>query len=499
MDDLKKLKQQAQGFKLLYVEDNDSLRENASKLLRKLFDGVEVAEDGAVAFELFKKHHFDIVITDIKMPNMNGISLAQHIKKIKPNTLIIIMSAFDDKEYLLDSIEVGIFRFIKKPVKISELSDVLEEALHHLRQEINSKLFTKHLENIFNYQSSMVMMINDTKPIIANDMFLDFFDCETINEFKKKHDNFGSEFLPHDGFLYNHDEIEWLDKLKTNERKLFHIKIRNLENKLRHFILKYQSVPEKNGYGVLSFEDVTELNLLKLFDQKQTSSDDLKLNTEAMIDLLEVIQRNSAKISMHNYYKGLSITNSAIISEMSNEEITIKTTYLQQKAIQNEQRTLIVSEALPSAIQCTDIGDISFENQSVVLKSLSFAHTSPIQRKTIRVGIEGKQNVSLFLAEGKFHGDIEIEDISLDAVKLRLKALPAGLEKGSVVRLDIVLELDKHPLIINTEATLLRKSESRLNYSVVFIFKETKKSELVKYITKRQMAIIREFKGLQNG
>jgi len=120
-------------------------------------------------------------------------------------------------------------------------------------------------------------------------------------------------------------------------------------------------------------------------------------------------------------------------------------------------------------------------------------------RKTIRVAVEGTPSISLFLGENKFHGDITLEDISLEAVRLKLNALPAGLEKDSVVRLDIVLELDKRPLIINTEGVLLKKSESKHSFTLVILFKDLKKSALVKYITKRQMALIRELKGMQNG
>jgi hypothetical protein len=103
------------------------------------------------------------------------------------------------------------------------------------------------------------------------------------------------------------------------------------------------------------------------------------------------------------------------------------------------------------------------------------------------------------LNEKKFHADIDIEDISLDGVRLSLRALPAGLQKGDLVRLDIVLEVDKHPLILNTQAKVYTKVEHRHSFSVVFLFDGIKKSELIKYITSRQMEIIREFKGLQNG
>jgi len=86
-------------------------------------------------------------------------------------------------------------------------------------------------------------------------------------------------------------------------------------------------------------------------------------------------------------------------------------------------------------------------------------------------------------------------------VRLSLNALPAGLKVDDEVLIDMVLTMDNKPLIINTNALMFRKSESKYNYSIVFKFKfkEGGRSELVQYITKRQMAIIREFKGMQNG
>ncbi len=499
MKDLKKLKMVAKGLDILYVEDNEALRNNAAKLLHKFFDVVEVACDGKVGLEKFKKYHYPIVISDIKMPHMDGITLSSHIRRIQPDTKIVIMSAFDEKEYLYKSIELGIFRFLKKPVNLSELTDILYAAVLQIKHEKNTKLFYTHLKSIFNYQSSMVMMLHDTKPILANQIFLDYFGVENIEDFREKIDDVGKKFLEHDSFLYNHGEIDWFDIVQLNEKKLFHVKMKNSEDNIRHFILKYQLIPEKDGHGILSFDDVTELNLLKLFDEKQTSIDEKQTDSKAMFSLLEVIQRNSAKVEIHNYYKGLSITNDAVITQVKDESIAIKTSYLQQKAVQFERKTLLVSEALPHALSCEEVVKIGFEKQIIELKSLRFTKTSPVTRKTIRVEPDGKQTVSLFLGENKFHGNVSIEDISLDAVKLKLNALPAGLEKGREVNLDIVLELDKRPLIINSKAVLLRKKESRHSFYVVFMFAKNKKGELLKYITKRQMAIIREFKGLQNG
>jgi CheY-like chemotaxis protein len=499
MSDLKALQSAAKGFSVLYAEDNDALRLNATKLLNKFFEKVQTAADGAEALEFFRKKHADIVITDIKMPKIDGMKLTAEVKHLVPETRVIVMSAFDDKEYLLSAINSGVFRFLKKPVNVTELSQALLDALEEIRREKATKIFYTHLKNIFNYQSSMVLMLNKRKSIIANQIFLDFFDVNSVEEFTKKYKDLGTEFMPHDGFLYNHGEMNWFDVIELNENKLFHIKMQNREHQIRHLILKYQSIPEKEGYGIVSFDDVTELNLLKLFDEKQVKNDAKVQDARAMFDLLSVLQRNSAQIEMHNYYKGLSITNNAVITEIKKNSIVIKTSFLQLKAIQFERRTILISEALPSALDCGSIEKISFEKQSVELKDLRFVNSSPVKRKTIRVVPEEKHSVSLFIRENKFHGDTSIEDISLDAVRIKLNALPAGLEKGDEVTLDIVLELDKRPLILNTKATLFRKSESRHSFSVVFMFGQTNKSELLKYITKRQMAIIREFKGLQNG
>jgi len=501
MTDVKQLQLAAIGVQILYVEDNESLRLNASRLFHKFFKDVYVAKDGVEGFEIFKKHHPQIVITDIKMPNMDGLTLAKHIKRIAPDTKLMIMSAHDDKEYLYSSIEVGAFRFLKKPVNLSELTTSLHEALLELKHENRTKLFYAQLKNIFNYQSSMVVMIHEEKPVIANQVFLDFFAEETIEEFVEKYPNLGETCLAHDGFLYNHDEVEYFTELKKDTNRIHHVKMKNSKNEIRHLILKLQKVPEKENYFIASFEDVTELNLLKLFDERQSKSDENLQDTESMMNLLELIKRNSAKVHLHNYYKGLSITNDAVITDIVDGKVIVKTNFLQQKAIQFERKTLIVSEALPHPIVCENVINISFEKQSVELNKIHFIKTSPITRKTIRViPLEG-HTVSLFMEEAKFQGDVFIEDISLDAVKLNLNALPAGMVHGTSVTIDMVLELDKRPLIINTKAHMLRKAEGRHSFSVVFLFelKPEIKSNLVKYITKRQMAIIREFKGLQNG
>lgn len=498
MNRLKDLQIIAKGLSILYVEDNNALRTNAAKLLKKFFKSVHLAENGEVALAMFKKYHYPLIITDIKMPKMDGITLLKKIKEIDSETKAIVMSAYDDKNLLLQGIELGVFRYLKKPVNVTELSNVLYELVTQILHEQNKNIFHTYLKNIFDYQSSMIIMIHNSDILLANDMFLHFFHYKSTQECRENIHDLSTLFLEHDGFLYNNDDINVLDVLKENKDKLFHVKLRNFNNDEKHFIVKYHEVPEKPEYGILSFEDVTELDLLELFDAKSHDTEESITNQKELFHLLELIKRNSAKVELHNFYKGLSITNNGLITKIENSKVTFKTSYIQQKAIHLEQELLIISNTLPFTIKATKIIAINFEEQTVEVENLKFVKTSPVTRKTLRVTVESKHSVTLFLEDNKFVNDIKIEDISLDAVKLKLNALPAGLEINSLVKLDIVIELNKQSVNITAEAVLYRKSESKQNFSLVFIFQKVQKSILVKYITKRQMELIREIKGVTN-
>lgn len=501
MADFKQLQEAAKGFSVLYVEDNDALRKNASKLLQKFFSTVYLGADGVEGLALFKEHRPAIVVTDIKMPRLDGMEMSKKIHHASPDTKIIIMSAFDDKDYLYQAIEEGVFRFIKKPVNVTELSTVLYRAIVHINNEQRERLFQAQLGSIFNYQSSMIAMMKDAKPILANQPFLDFYGVEDIDELNQKFPDLGASFLKHDSFLYSDGSETWLDKILANKDKIYNVKMKNRENKLKHFILKCKDIPEKADHWILSFDDVTDLNLLELFDDNITKKNNTKKSQKAMFEMLEVIQRNSAKVSLHNYYKGISITNDAIIHEIKENSIVLETLYVQQKVIQYENKSLLISEALSHPIACEEIVAFSFDKKLVEFTKMKLVETSPITRANVRLVPEESHSVSMFVEDSKYTGDLSILDISLRSVKLALSTLPAGFDVDTQVRIDMVFTLDKQPLIINTKATLFRKYETAHKFEVVFLFELNPKmrSDLVRYIAKRQMLIIREFKGLQNG
>jgi len=498
---LKEVRNALRTYTLLYVEDNVALNKQATQLFQNFFDTVYSATDGESALELFKEHRCAIVLSEIHMLNMDGFALAREILQIDPETKVIFTMARDDPRYLHEAIKIGAFDALAKPISVQMIVEVLMRCARELRREMHQKLFNLHLHNIFNYQQNLVLLLHGETAVLANQPCLEFFGASNVDEFQKQFFNFGDLLLPHSGFLYNHNNIEWLKETKHNQGKLYNVKIAGREGKSHHFVLSLQSIPDKEDYYVLSLNDVTELNLLKLFDANAVEKEAVQNDKKALIGLLEMAKRNNAKIKVHNLYKGLSITNDAIIDTIDEAGITIKTTFMQLKAVQFEKRVILVSDIFPMFIESNDILGINFDQQSLRLGECKMATSSPIRRQYIRVPPSGDPKATLLYQGRKFDANIEIIDISVKAVRLSISSLPAGFKTGESVIIDMVLGSIQQRLIINTEATIFRIIEQKHCFEVVFTYDlhGAIYKQLVDYIAKQQMLLIREFRGMQYG
>jgi len=112
---------------ILYVEDDIVLRENTVALLNDLFAHIDEASDGTEALALYKQNPlgYDILITDLNMPHMNGMELIKNIQLINPNQLIIVVSAHNETEYFLESIRNNVNGYILKPIDFDQLLETL--------------------------------------------------------------------------------------------------------------------------------------------------------------------------------------------------------------------------------------------------------------------------------------------------------------------------------------------------------------------------------------
>lgn len=129
----KELKEAAHGISVLYVEDDRELRQNTARLLGSFFGSIETAENGLEGLEKYLEHPYDLVLTDINMPMMNGLKMAQQIRRSNPKQVIIAISAHDEARYLLELINLGVDYFILKPLDLEQFMAVLGKAIRLVR------------------------------------------------------------------------------------------------------------------------------------------------------------------------------------------------------------------------------------------------------------------------------------------------------------------------------------------------------------------------------
>lgn len=124
---------------ILYAEDDVVLRENTVSLLRDLFNDIDEASNGTEALRMYQEHpeRYDIVITDLNMPNMNGMELIKNIQLINPKQPMIVVSAHNETEFFLESIRNNVSGYILKPIDFDQLIETLYKvaSIVHQRQE----------------------------------------------------------------------------------------------------------------------------------------------------------------------------------------------------------------------------------------------------------------------------------------------------------------------------------------------------------------------------
>jgi len=119
---------------VLYVEDELDVLKNISTLLSSFFQNFYTAADGLAALELFDRKHIDLLLVDIELPKMNGIELIKQIREVNQEVMIVIISAYTKTDYLLESVELGLSKYIVKPLTSKKIHLLLDTVNTHYAQ-----------------------------------------------------------------------------------------------------------------------------------------------------------------------------------------------------------------------------------------------------------------------------------------------------------------------------------------------------------------------------
>ena len=157
--------EQCQDLELLYVEDDQEISASTIKMLAPFFKSITVARDGLEGLEAYENGSFDIVLTDIMMPKLDGRALCRKIRENNPLQAIIVTSAFEEMEYFREFIEIGISKFIAKPPEFKHLLNSFISTARNINNAKKVILLTKELERDLAQNKELLKRIIDTVPI----------------------------------------------------------------------------------------------------------------------------------------------------------------------------------------------------------------------------------------------------------------------------------------------------------------------------------------------
>ena len=147
-------------LRVLYVEDEEKIAQLMQEALQRHFQSFWRAADGEEGLRIFYRERPDLVITDITMPGMDGLAMSRTIHEDAPDTPIVVVSAYSDKEKLLGAIDAGIVKYFIKPFDPEELLEFLESLV--ARQQKSRRI---RLHPDWHYDRDEGVLYREEKPL----------------------------------------------------------------------------------------------------------------------------------------------------------------------------------------------------------------------------------------------------------------------------------------------------------------------------------------------
>ena len=272
---------------ILYVEDEEGVRKQLSRFLKQFSSELFVAADGKEGLELYRKYKPDIVLSDIKMPNMNGIEMVKAIKQIDPKQHVIFTTAHNESGYFIDAIEIHVDGYVLKPINLEKL----ETKLNTIKEQINIKkqlaAQQKLIYEIIQLQDNIIFILDkDRKIIFSNQKFLDVFSVKSIDDFNAKNLKISDFFVQCNGFFYPSENEDWLESIKNIQDKTKKVvSILDKQGEPRFFLVSVKHIKDTT-LTIVTLTEVTSLTLEKrVFEHKAYTDRLTNIHNRAYFDM----------------------------------------------------------------------------------------------------------------------------------------------------------------------------------------------------------------------
>ena len=265
-------------IRVLYVEDDEGIRDELTIFLKRFIKDITVAKNGKEGLELYKEVQPDIIITDLRMPVMHGMEMIKEIKKLNPDVQVIVTTAHNDSGFLIEAMELGLDRYILKPVDVKILLDALVKLANVVKYERKKKESEKELKFILDLNPNFILVYADDQIKYINQTFLNFLGFADFKDFLKKENPFGQCKISENENNETVSVESWLRKISTNSLNNMPVCIntgsRNGVEQKRIFSIKTNKFPFEDKY-IVTLNDITEHEKEKIILKTLSLTDSL--------------------------------------------------------------------------------------------------------------------------------------------------------------------------------------------------------------------------------
>jgi len=255
------IKSYAQKYRLLYVEDDENVSKHMSSIFSLFFKEVYVAYDGLEGLQMYKELQPDLVITDIVMPKMDGLELSKSILALDDKANITVITAHTEKSYLLEALDIGLDRFLLKPIQEGKLYETLHKAIYDLE-------YQRHYEKALE-ERDMLKFMMELSPVFTvllhtdsirymNKAFLNFLGYDSTEHFSLEHDCLCHLIKDEDGEPLFRDKQMCSLHMSDYDKEMI-VYMYNIYKERFSFQLHIHYFPQTDTF-LLVFTDITQLN-----------------------------------------------------------------------------------------------------------------------------------------------------------------------------------------------------------------------------------------------
>lgn len=380
----------ANKYSILYVEDSKTARKSMRDVLSIFFKDIKIAQDGLHGLKSFQKFSPNIIITDINMPNMNGLELIEEVQKIDSEVSFIILTGFTENKHLLKALELGINKYLIKPINENKLIDVLYQSVYDLefKYQFERMKEERELLNLTMDLSPVLTVLEKSGDVkYMNNSFLDFLGYENHEEFTSSHrylyeilDDLDSNiiFKNYDEYLaniLNYEKNENKVSIKKKD-KTYHIfkviykfyphtdtlvsfftDIDNIEEKTKELIKLSEVDTLTNIYNKYAFDKYFEIIYSKFRAKKIDDVSIVLINIDNLDTVNESYGRNTTDKIIHSVASFIkqNLYNGEFLARFNSDEFICILNNKDLKAAHKDAETLRLAfmEQFDSKLTCS--------------------------------------------------------------------------------------------------------------------------------------------------